>query len=452
MELCCIGLNFRTAPLAIRERYAVARDELPGLLTEIRHRAEVAEIFILSTCNRTEIYFVSRLSIHGDRVLGAVMAAVVSGRGLPLDLFQQHAYVHRGSEAIRHLFRVAASLDSMVVGEPQILGQVKDAWNATVSVGTVGLVLNRVMDHAFHLAKRIRTETQVAAGAVSVGWAAVEFARQVFADLRKCVVVVLGAGEMAEAVAVNLKDNGCAKVVIANRSIDRAQRLAAAHGWDATTIEELDSLLDKADILIASTGSPTCVLSVHRTKKALVRRHYRPLFIVDIAVPRDVETGVGELDGVYLYNVDDLENATVRNRAERAQEAEIAEKMVVDEVTAVHQWLAERTVVPTIKALQQKAHQICQAELNRSQRLFRELTEDQRIAVERIVESVVAKLLHGPIKKLKDESRSGDGSPCANSVRELFDLADISVVDGRGGSDGSDTLADVPPVENERIS
>ncbi|NUN15820.1 MAG: glutamyl-tRNA reductase [Myxococcales bacterium] len=452
MELCCVGLSFRTAPLAVRERYAVARDELPALLTEIRHRTEVAEIFVLSTCNRTEIYFVSRLSIHGDRVIGAVKSAAVQSRGLPLDLFEQHAYVYRGPDALRHLFRVAASLDSMVVGEPQILGQVKDAWTATTTVGTAGLVLNRVMDHAFHLAKRIRTETQVAAGAVSVGWAAVEFARQVFADLRKCVVVVLGAGEMAEAVAVNLKDNGCARVVIANRSIERAEKLAAAHGWDATSMEELDSLLDKADILIASTGSPTCVLNVQRTKKALVRRHYRPLFVVDIAVPRDVEVGVGELDGVYLYNVDDLEQATLRNRAERAQEAEIAEQMVIAEVRAVHQWLAERTVVPTIKALQQKAHQICQAELGRSQRLLRELTDEQRVAVERITEGVVAKLLHNPIKKLKDESRSGDGSPCANMVRELFDLADISVVDGRNSDDLARDSTDIPSAENERLS
>jgi len=435
VELCCVGLNFRTAALSVRERFAVPGDTLISTHQSLLEDSPISEVMILSTCNRVEAYALTRTGYTVNDVISHLESTLFVERGMSRSDLKKHCYRSSGAGALGHLFRVASSLDSMVLGEPQILGQVKNAWEVAREAGTGGKRLQRIMDRAFRAGKKIRTDTELAKGAVSVSFVAVELARRIFPDLKKCTVVVLGAGEMAELTATHLSEHGAQRVVIANRSEERAKELAEKHQWDAASLTDIPLLLSQADIVIASTGSPNHVVTVPQVKNALSQRHFRPLFLVDIAVPRDVESEVGEMDGVYLYNVDDLETLADRNRESRANEVKLAEELIKTEVDSFQKWVAAQSVTPTIASFRQKLMEIRDLELSRSDAELEGLSPEQRKAVERLTQSMVTRFLHDPIAQLKTHAGKKSGEKMAAVIRELFGLADITLVQEEGDGD-----------------
>jgi len=441
VNLCCVGLNHRTAPVDVRERHAVARDDLAPLVEGLMAEEAISEAFVVSTCNRVEAYVVPATGRHPSEVLACVHRHMFTSRGMDREGLEKHTYAHVGRMALEHLFRVASSVDSMVLGEPQILGQLKEAWTVALSSGAGGGSLQRMVERGFHVAKQIRTETGIATGAVSISYVAVQLARRVFADLPSCAVLVLGAGEMAELTAVHLAEGGAKRVVIANRNLHRAESIAEGHdGWTAAPLAELQSLLVDSDIVVSSTGSRDAILSVEMVRKVLALRQYRPLFLVDIAVPRDIERAVSRLDGVYLYNVDDLEELANQNRESRVQEVERAEAMIQDAIERHVHWQAAQIVTPTISALRSRLMGIRDGELDRSRKALDGMSEAQRDAVERMTAAMITRILHTPIQRLKTATMAEDASTThlTRAVRELFGLADMSVVDGGGSEDVSD--------------
>jgi len=433
VNLCCVGLNHRTAPVEVRERHAVARDDLGLLVEALMAEEAISEAFVVSTCNRVEAYVVPASDRQPSEVLSRVHHHVFTSRGMDRAGLEKHTYAHVGRMALEHLFRVASSVDSMVLGEPQILGQLKEAWSVALAVGAGGGALQRMVERGFHVAKQVRTDTGIAVGAVSISFVAVQLARRIFADLPSCSVLVLGAGEMAELTAAHLAEEGARKVVIANRNLHRAEAIAKEHaGWQSAPLAELQSLLVDSDIVVSSTGSRDAILSVDMARKVLARRQYRPLFVVDIAVPRDVERAVADLDGVYLYNVDDLEELANQNRESRVREIECAEAMIQDAIERHGHWQAAQIVTPTISALRSRLMGIRDGELGRSQKTLDALSAEQREAVERMTAAMITRILHTPIERLKTATAAEDASTThlTRAVRELFGLADISIVDG----------------------
>ena len=425
-RLLVVGLSHKTAPIDVRERVAFADSDLEAALKRATAIRGVGEAMILSTCNRVEIY----AGIDGEDTPPALKRFFVEERGLPADVLA-HLYLHDGDVALRHLCRVTASLDSMVVGEPQILGQVKQAYSAAVAAGTVGPLLGRTLPHAFALAKRVRTETEIARASASIASAAVDLAAQIFGDLNGREVLIIGAGKMGALSARHLKTAGVGRLRVVNRTPGRAAELAAQLGGEPAPWEELDKLLTEVDIVLCSTGAAEPVIRERRVREAMRARKGRWLFFIDIAVPRDVETRVGAIENVYLYDVDALEEVVVKNRAGRAREAGQAEAIVEEELK---RFVArERTlgVVPTIKALREKFLALAQAEAERRGGG----DKDRQLA-----EALVNKLLHPALSALKREAQSmPDGGVLADAVRTLFDLeveaqvADVVPIKKEGG-------------------
>lgn len=419
-ELYAIGLNHRSAPVDLRERLAVADDDHARILAGLREGAGLAEAMVVSTCNRVEIYAVAGGSFAPERVL-PTLADLQRAAG---DDVLEHAFVRAAGDAARHIFRVTASLESLVVGEPQILGQVKDAFDRARDNGAVGPVLDRCLSLAFKSAKRVRTDTEIARGAANISSVAVDLARSIFGELAGCMALVVGAGEMAEAAAVHLRSDGVAEIAVVNRTAGRGVALAEkVHGhyepWEA-----LAAQLGRADIVIASTGSPTPVIDRALLKPVMRQRRGRPLFLVDIAVPRDVEGDVTSLPGVYLYNVDDLQHIVHENLRSRRGEAERATAMVDEEVAGFVQWMRTRATGPLIGQLQAFGHDIVEAEIERAARKLGPLAPEQRAAVEHMGRAIMQKLLHRPMANLRN---AGDGSVMptqmlAEALATLFEL------------------------------
>jgi len=432
MRFACIGINYKETSVESRERFAVARDDMQSFLQALCGESAIQEAFVLSTCNRTEIYVVAAQAAGQAEIRDAVHRVSTEERGNSL-AHVPGAYLLWGTEAILHLFMVASSLDSMVVGEPQILGQVKDAWREAQEADVAGAFMHRVVNRALKTAKRVRTETEIASGAVSVSFVAVQLARRIFADIAGCSVLVLGAGEMAELTALHLHENGVSSVSVANRNLPRARELADRYGWKAETLEKVPELLVDADIVVASTGSPRPVLGAGAVKAALASRHYRPLFLVDIALPRDIEAAAGDLDGVYLYNVDDLEEMASQNRVERQQEMEAALQVVHGEVESFTRWLSTFSVTPTIAALRKKLMDIRADETTRSQGILKTLTPEQLNGVERMTMSMVNKILHGPASAMKNGAESGGAEEMVSAIEEAFELRELGVIEGESG-------------------
>jgi glutamyl-tRNA reductase len=376
----------------------------------------------------------------GARLAVETLEGVLAARaGVTADQFQRHAIRLEGREAAFHLFRVASSLDSMVVGEAQILGQLKDAWALAQESGAAGPTLHRVVPRAFRAAKRVRTDTAIAEGGVSISFVAVQLARKIFDDLRDCRVLLLGAGEMAELAAVHLAEQGVRSLKVANRTLERALRIAGPRGWEASSLDDLETLLRDADIVVSSTGSATPVIRVPVVKAALKRRGYRPLFLIDIAVPRDIERDTAALDGVYLYNIDDLEAVAATNRTQRHAEAARAERIVAEEADKLALAMGAQATSPTIAALRQRLFELRDAELARSERALRGLEPAQREAVERLTEAMIAKIMATPIAKVKAKAQTPDGDDLCTALRTLFDLPDLSIL---GSDDEAEVLAD----------
>ena len=426
MDLSVIGLSHHTAPVDVRERVAFPDGELDGA---VRRAAELAggEAMIVSTCNRVEIYVSGK---HGDfktRFSEFLAVERKFGDGVTNPL-ESYLYAHDGEAAVRHLFRVASSLDSIVVGEPQILGQVKEAYDTATRVGTVGKMLGQLVPRAFSAAKRVRTETAIARASASVASAAVELGKQIFGDLRSREVLVVGAGEMGELAARHLIAAGCAKLLVINRTFSRGEELAGrlaesgakteAHRW-----EDLGTLLSRADLVLCSTGAPHPVVTRDAVHKAMKVRKGRWLCLLDIAVPRDVEPEAGKLENVYLYDVDALTKLVDDNLADRRREAEVAERIVVDEVLKVHEAFRARGVVPAIRAIREKFLAVAHAEVQRTLGKMHQASDKDRHEVEIMAEAIVNKLLHQPLMVLKRESES---EQLVEAVRMLFDLHEIT--------------------------
>jgi glutamyl-tRNA reductase len=419
MTLFACGLNHRTAPVEVREQLAVDEDKLRELLHDIQATGAVAEMVILSTCNRVEVYGVADVPGQGR---SAAFGHLCRHRGVALGGLEPYLYTHLDGEAIRHVFRVAASLDSMMVGESQILGQVKDAFALAQACETVGPTLHSLFTQAFAVAKRVRTETDIGRHAVSISFAAVELAKKIFDGLRGRAVLLLGAGKMGELAARQLVEHGAFPIYVVNRTWSRAQELARSLAGNPVPFDELTTALSAVDIVITSTGSTAPIVSRSLVAQVMQARGARPLFFIDIAVPRDVEPSVGELADVYCYDIDDLRQVIEANLRERAREAERAEALVEREVAKFLLRLGDAEVIPTIVSLRERLEAIRVGELRKALARLPDAPADTREAMDALSQSIVNKILHAPITKLRESSRAGAGRSWMQLVHELFGL------------------------------
>jgi glutamyl-tRNA reductase len=418
MAIVVVGLNHKTAPVVVRERLAFAEHELAEPLRRFRGSA-IEELVILSTCNRVEFYMQTPRPEVGMRQCTEFLAAY---HGLQASKFAPHLYHLQDADAIRHLFRVAASLDSMVLGEPQILGQVKTAYVAAQEAERTGAVLNRLFARALSVAKAIRSETGIGDHAVSVSSAAVELAKKIFERLHDRTAMVLGAGETSELAARHLLRQGIATMYVANRTMARAEKLAQMLDAKAIHWETFPEYLVMTDIVVSSTSAPQPIVDRAMVQDVMRARRGRPMFFIDIAVPRDIDPAVNALDDVFVYDIDDLEKVVEANRHERRQEALAAEDLIWREVRQFRQWLASRDVVPTIVALRRRAEAVRLEELDKALAKLGPLSERERRAVEALTVGLVNKLLHAPTVNLKRASRSGQGQDFAQLLQQLFEL------------------------------
>jgi glutamyl-tRNA reductase len=419
MKFILVGMNYKTAPLQLRERLQNSCSDPDSVIPDLLRDPRIREAICLATCNRVEI--IARLD---DMAKGEEFLKDFLCKKGDFDFAEteKHIYVYRDIDAVRHLFRVAASLDSMVMGEPQILGQIKDAYRMAVDRHATGVLLNRLTHHAFQVAKRVRSETEIAGNAVSVSYAAVELAKKIFGSIKGKAVLLLGAGEMSELAARHLLRQGVERIYIANRTMARAEQMAGEFHGAAVPFDDFPTFLSEVDIVIASTGAPGYVLTAATVAAALKKHRQHLLFLIDIAVPRDIDPDVGELDNVYLYNIDHLQDVVDTNRALRQGESLRAEEIISEEIAEFEKWFNALAVVPTIVKLREKTDGIVQGEMERFSSWLGGLQEEDRTHVEWLVSSIVNKILHDPITGLKEESREGDELPDMAAIRRLFKL------------------------------
>jgi glutamyl-tRNA reductase len=400
MSIILVGVNHKTAPVEIRERLAFSDEACTEGLRRLVDGEVVREGLIVSTCNRVEI--LSATTTEQVESSAGRSAQFLDAAGqLPAGFLNKHLYSHTNEDAIRHLFRVASSLDSMVVGEPQILGQVRHAYAIGVEAGTVGRTLNRLVHHTFRVAKRVRNETGIAANAVSISYMAVELGKKIFDSLKGSTVLLLGAGEMAELSARHLVNAGASRMLIANRTEETAQRLADEFGATTVAFDQLDQALSDADVIICSTGAPDYVLTEAQARKGLDRRRNRPTCFIDISVPRNIDPAVGKLANVFLFDIDDLESVITSNIREREREAERAELIVQSEVMQFQQSLRLMDVGPTLGAMRDKMHEVARAELARQRKRLGVLTQEQESAIEALLMSTVNKISHPILNQMR---------------------------------------------------
>ena len=418
MRFQLIGVNHKTAPVEVRERLAVPESRLPEACKRLAEHPAIAEGMIVSTCNRVE--FIANMK-NGTGDLRQFLSDYF---GVDPGQFESHLYEFREDEAIRHVFRVAASLDSMVVGEPQILGQVKEAYATARAVGAVRAQLDQLLTRAFAVAKRVRTETAVGSSSVSVASVAVELAQKIFGNLQGKSVYLVGAGKMSELAARHLLAHGAESIFVANRTYDRAIRLAQKFEGQAIEFDRLYETCDRADIVITSTGAPHFIFRREHGEKFLARRRNRPMFFIDIAVPRDVDPELNKVDGIFVYDIDDLQQAVTSHVADRKKEAEKAEAIVNGEVVKFQARLATLDVVPTIVSLQDHLETIRQAEIDRVRGRLGSLSSDQEVAVEALTRGIINKIMHTPISTLKTAARDPESTTVVELVRRLFNLQD----------------------------
>src|SRR5690349_4474674 len=407
MSIVLVGVNHKTAPVEVRELLAFSDEACTDGLRRLVDGEIVREGLIVSTCNRVEILSATtteQLETGTERIT----QFLDSGRRLPQDFLNQHLYSHRDEEAVRHLFRVASSLDSMVVGEPQVLGQVRRAYSLAVEAGTAGRVLNRLVHHTFKVAKRVRSETGIAASAVSISYMAVELGKKIFDSLKGRTVLLIGAGEMAELSARHLVNAGASRVIIANRTAETAQQIAGELGGTAISLDRLDQVLHEADVIICSTGAPDYVLTAERTRKALERRRNRPTCFIDISVPRNIDPAVSKIPNCFIFDIDDLESVISSNIREREREAERAELIVQSEVMQFQQKLRLMDIGPSIGALRQNMQDVARAELAKQRKRLGVLTKDQEAAIESLLMSTVNKISHPIISQMRRFYETGE--------------------------------------------
>ncbi len=416
MTFQLIGVNHRSAPLEVRERFAISESKLPEAVRRLLEFPGIDEGMIVSTCNRVELLARSR---NGGADLKGFIANYF---GLDPQICSRHLYEMRDKDAIRHLFRVTASLDSMVVGEPQILGQVKEAYAVARAVGAVNSQLDALVSRSFAVAKKVRTETAVGSTAVSVASVAVDLAKKIFGNLQGKTVLLVGAGKMCELAARHLLAHGAGSIFVYNRTLERAQALARKFSGQALPWDQLYESADKADIVITSTGAPHAIFRREHGERFMARRRNRPMFFIDIAVPRDVDPEVNKLDGIFVYDIDDLQQVVAGHVADRHREARRAEEIVDVEVERFLARMQTLDVVPTIVSLQEHFETIRQAEIDRVRGRLGELSPEQELAVDTLTRGIINKIMHTPITTLKSAAREQEATTVIDLVRRIFNL------------------------------
>jgi len=419
MNLVVIGVNHQTAPVEVREQFAISEARLPEAVKTLAAQPGVEEALIVSTCNRVEV--VARTSDTNADLHGCLQHLY----GFDPQPYRKYLYEYRERDAVRHIFRVASSLDSMVVGEPQILGQVKEAYATARAMGAVNSQLDALYSRAFAVAKRVRTETAIASSAVSIASVAVELAKKIFGSLDGKSVYLVGAGKMCELAARHLMAHGISRIYVGNRTFERAAALARKFDGEPIAFEHLHDTVDRADIVITSTGAPHTIFRKEHGEKYLSRRKNRPMFFIDIAVPRDVDPEMNKLDGIFLYDIDDLQQVVSSHMSDRRVEADRAEAIVQLEVDKFQARLQTLDVVPTIVSLQEHLETVRQAEIDRVRGRLGTLTPEQEMAVEALSRGIINKIMHTPITTLKSAAReSSESTTVIELVRKLFNLRD----------------------------
>ncbi len=417
MTLFALGINHKTAPVEIRERVAFTPEKLPQAFSELTATNGVNEVAILSTCNRTELY----CGIEGEDSR-AVRDWFSRFHNIKLEDVEPYFYAHPDRHAVRHILRVASGLDSMVLGEPQILGQMKQAYSTANDAGTIGQLLNRLFQHTFTVAKQVRTDTAIGASPVSVAFAAVSLSKQIFSDLSEHTALLIGAGETIELVARHLHESGVGRIIVANRTVEKAHNLAAEFGGYAIALSEIPEHLHEADMVISSTASQLPILGKGAVETALKQRKHRPMFMVDIAVPRDIEAQVGELEDVFLYTVDDLQEIIQEGLRSRQEAAQQAEEIIDTQVTHFMGWLQSLGAVDTIRDYRANVEAMRDAVVQRS---LAQLAKGQspELVVQELARQLTNKLMHAPCSNLKQAGFDGRSELLA-AARELFNLKD----------------------------
>ena len=417
-DIVLLGINHKTAPVELRECIAFSEDESINALQTLHQQPNIDEVLLFSTCNRVELLLVTD---DKTRTIPATKAFISEFNRIPLEEFNDALYIHEGDEAVRHVFRVASSMDSMVLGEPQILGQVKAAYRTATQVKSSGVILNRLLHRTFFVAKRIRTETGIGDRAVSISYAAVELGRKIFGELAGRSVLLVGAGEMAELAVEHLIRSKASDIYVANRTFERGVELAQKFKGQAIRFEEITNFLEHADIIISSTGSADHVITRDQVKGIIRRRRSRPLFFIDIAVPRDIDPRINRLSNSYVYDIDDLQGVVDDNIDDRQQEAVKGERIIDEAVINFRQWYESLQAVPTIVALRKKMESIAAAEIQKTL-LSQKIPEDSAPAIKKMTGSLINKILHDPTVFLKKDGMAGDKSLYIDAVRKLFKL------------------------------
>ena len=420
-RIILLGVNHKTTPVEVREKMAISGGyEQP--LADLKRIESIRECYLLSTCNRVELLLVAE---PGEHLIDNILSFLFGDR-IPRDKCREYLYIYYDREAVHHLFMVSASLDSMIVGEAQILGQLKEAYRHAAKLNCTGTLLNRLLHKAFSVAKRVRTETAIGSSAVSISYAAVQLAKKIFGNLKDKRVLLIGAGEMAELAAEHLVGQGVAEVVVANRTLARGMELAKRFHGRAVSFDELLGQLEQVDIIISSTGSPTIILRQTDVRPVMRARRNRPLFFIDIAVPRDLDPDLNDMENVYLYDIDDLSSVVDMNRSEREREAVKAARIVDEMTLSFQRWMDGMSVTPAILALRRKADGICRSELEKTLPRLANLSGEEKQAIEVMLSAITAKMLHDPLIYLKSESCGGRDTSEAkiNTLRTIFGLGE----------------------------
>ncbi|RJQ31473.1 MAG: glutamyl-tRNA reductase [Actinobacteria bacterium] len=419
MYINVVGLSHKTAPIEVREKLSFSEHTIQDVLSELASLKEILEAVIVSTCNRTEIYALTSELEKGQKAITNFLASKCD---LSSDKLCKYLYFHQGPHAVHHLFRVASSLDSMVVGEAQILGQIKAAYIFAENAETTDIIFHRLFRQAFTVGKRVRSETAIGESAVSISYAAVELAKKVFDNFDRTTVMILGAGKMSELTAKHLLSQGVHSVLVSNRTYERAVKLAKLFKGEAVKFDDRLERMVSADIIITSTAAPHFVVTKEDIAKVMHKRRNKPIFIIDISVPRDVDPAVNDLYNVFLYDIDDLQTVVEANKEERRKEAERSEFIIEEEIKTFTSWLSALEVTPTISDLKKKAELIKLEELEKTIAKLSDLSEDQKEEVKALATVILNRFLHEPIISLKELTKQKDGYVRVESLRYLFGL------------------------------
>ena len=419
LDIVLLGLNHKTAPVELRENLAFSKDETSAALKAFKESPAISEAILISTCNRVELLMATE---DKSNAMDAVKLLLAEFKKIPVTEFENALYILDGDDAVRHIFRVASSLDSMVVGEPQILGQIKEAYQTATIKKTSGVLLNKLLHRTFFVAKRVRSETGIGDHAVSISYAAIELGRKIFGTLEGKKVLLIGAGEMAELAVEHLIRNRTGDIFVANRTFERGVKLASKFKGKPVRFEEITDCLQRVDIIISSTGSPDYVVTRDQVKGVMHSRRNRPLFFIDIAVPRDIDPEINRLTNSYIYDIDDLKGVIDNNIESRNKEAIKGERIVDEAVIRFRQWYDNMDVVPTIVALRDKMDSIARSEVKKTLQTLNHLSDYDCQAINRMTNALINKILHDPTLLLKRNRSHGDKSVYLDITRKLFKL------------------------------